>query len=474
MQIMTGVRDFGKIEYAEVDMDSFSVFVGNNNSGKTYMMQLIYGLRKNLRKYVHNYQSDHLAQIRKEADNGKVLLDAAMAKELEKFLNEILEKNKEKIVRSIFNENISIGRLYVKFLFDEEEKMEYLLFNSEEKKVLLDEIKKNLYMNEKRRQLVLENLNDLSAEERNWYTILIVNHIQKGRRETESVMSTIALDEFQPFHIIIREMLKLFMVDSRRILFMPASRTGLLMLYKEYFAHKADEAVQLLGGDNIENNDAVNIGLTQPVYEFIRFMQTFQSDLGAAKRNESLICFMEKHLIEGKVYQNQGNQALYQGKDTEKGIPLYLSSSMVNELTPALYALQSASQKDYLIWDEIETSLHPQKQMELVRLLSRMSNHGVRLIVSMHSDTMATKINNLCMLSYSKNLKEKQAEILEKVGLEPEDLLQKRIHIYQFTNDESGKSHATELLYNEFTGYEFSQFHDSVSKLFQETKLIME
>lgn len=52
MQIMTGVRDFGKIEYAEVDMDSFSVFVGNNNSGKTYMMQLIYGLRKNLRKYV--------------------------------------------------------------------------------------------------------------------------------------------------------------------------------------------------------------------------------------------------------------------------------------------------------------------------------------------------------------------------------------------------------------------------------------
>ena len=179
MQIMTGVRDFGKIEYAEVDMDSFSVFVGNNNSGKTYMMQLIYGLRKNLRKYVHNYQSDHLAQIRKEADNGKVLLDAAMAKELEKFLNEILEKNKEKIVRSIFNENISIGRLYVKFLFDEEEKMEYLLFNSEEKKVLVDEIKKYLYMNEKRSHLVLEYLNDVCAEERNWYTILIVNHIQK-------------------------------------------------------------------------------------------------------------------------------------------------------------------------------------------------------------------------------------------------------------------------------------------------------
>lgn len=59
-----------------------------------------------------------------------------------------------------------------------------------------------------------------------------------------------------------------------------------------------------------------------------------------------------------------------------RGIPLYLSSSMINELAPAFYVLQSASWKDYLIWDEIDTSLHPQKQMELVRLLSRMSNHG--------------------------------------------------------------------------------------------------
>lgn len=216
------------------------------------------------------------------------------------------------------------------------------------------------------------------------------------------------------------------------------------------------------------------MGLTQPVYEFLRFIQTFQADQRRIERNRKLIQFIEDHLIDGKICLNQGNQVLYQGKGIDRGIPLYLSSSMINELTPALYALESSSQNDYLIWDEIETSLHPEKQMELVRLLSRMSNSGMKLIVSTHSDTMATKINNLCMLSYSKSLKSRREEILEKAGLEAEDLLQNRIHIYQFTNDENGKSHVSELIYNEFTGYEFTQFNDSVERLFQETKLIME
>ena len=38
------VRGFGKIESADIDMSNLVIFVGENNSGKTYLMQLIYGL----------------------------------------------------------------------------------------------------------------------------------------------------------------------------------------------------------------------------------------------------------------------------------------------------------------------------------------------------------------------------------------------------------------------------------------------
>ena len=42
------VKNFGKIEYADISLSNFVVFVGNNNSGKTMMMQLIYGIRDEL------------------------------------------------------------------------------------------------------------------------------------------------------------------------------------------------------------------------------------------------------------------------------------------------------------------------------------------------------------------------------------------------------------------------------------------
>ncbi len=38
------VRDFGKIEYADIDLSQLDIFIGDNNSGKTYLMQLICGL----------------------------------------------------------------------------------------------------------------------------------------------------------------------------------------------------------------------------------------------------------------------------------------------------------------------------------------------------------------------------------------------------------------------------------------------
>ena len=48
MKIVLGVKKFGKIKEANIDISNFTIFVGNNNSGKSYMMQLIYGVLKEI------------------------------------------------------------------------------------------------------------------------------------------------------------------------------------------------------------------------------------------------------------------------------------------------------------------------------------------------------------------------------------------------------------------------------------------
>ncbi len=44
LSIRVDVRKFAKIEKASVKIGDFSLFVGDNNSGKTLMMELIYGI----------------------------------------------------------------------------------------------------------------------------------------------------------------------------------------------------------------------------------------------------------------------------------------------------------------------------------------------------------------------------------------------------------------------------------------------
>ena len=48
MQIWLGVENFAKIEHAKVCMNRYTLLVGQNNSGKTFLMQLMQGVTSKL------------------------------------------------------------------------------------------------------------------------------------------------------------------------------------------------------------------------------------------------------------------------------------------------------------------------------------------------------------------------------------------------------------------------------------------
>lgn len=110
-------------------------------------------------------------------------------------------------------------------------------------------------------------------------------------------------------------------------------------------------------------------------------------------------------------------------------------------------------------------------------MLIRLNNKGYRLVVSTHSDTMATKINNLLLLSFADLSDLEKKEKLKHLNLEEEDLLRsKDIHVYQFENQEDGRSIVRELAFRTtpYTGYDFSQFANNVQELYEESLTVME
>ena len=56
------VKNFGKIEEAHVEIAPLTLFVGDNNSGKSYIMTLIYGLL-NIYFYFDKYVFDEKSEV---------------------------------------------------------------------------------------------------------------------------------------------------------------------------------------------------------------------------------------------------------------------------------------------------------------------------------------------------------------------------------------------------------------------------
>lgn len=108
MNIIIGVEKFGKIEKAEITLGKLVLFVGENNSGKTYMMQLLYGV---ISKIINHYEI-----LMAQYEKGTVKYTVTPEKILlwEKEINEYLDKEKKTIIRDIFYRDIPIGSIYMK------------------------------------------------------------------------------------------------------------------------------------------------------------------------------------------------------------------------------------------------------------------------------------------------------------------------------------------------------------------------
>ena len=132
------VEDYGKIKSAQVEILPLTLFVGDNNSGKSYLLALLWGIEffgvEGLigREYSQSQENDKLIawiqkQIESTIENGKqtVYLEE-VAELLQVVLNHELEKNKNNLVRKIFNsENINIGKLCIELRDIEKKKLHF-------------------------------------------------------------------------------------------------------------------------------------------------------------------------------------------------------------------------------------------------------------------------------------------------------------------------------------------------------------
>ena len=109
------VAGYGKIESAEIEMAPLTLFVGDNNSGKSYLMSLLWGilnleevfagtgsaLETEAEEWLLRWVKEQMETAREQG--GHTVQASEIGSELQTVLQARIECHKDKLVKAIFN-----------------------------------------------------------------------------------------------------------------------------------------------------------------------------------------------------------------------------------------------------------------------------------------------------------------------------------------------------------------------------------
>jgi predicted ATPase len=442
------VEDFAKIKKAHLKVSDMTFFIGDNNSGKSYLMTLLYGimnrsffnfLLQNIGKKGAYFIPKVESLIALSNDTKRIFLAVDEIKIVEDIVNEVLDEKKEAFINQLFNENISIGK--IKLIFSKNLKIAFASKNS----------------------LSNEDIN-LSIENYQYgYRSAFYNTDDGYGMKTSAGVSSKRENQdyylWSAFLICHTVNILLGTDDSFMPVYLPASRTGFMLTYKTII------------GDSIESKFSRNQKntnqdiLTMPVIEFLKLISSLTKDRIFSSRN-AVISFIEENILSGKIITRKMpvSDYCYLPQGISDALPLYVSSGVVTETTPLLLVLKY-TQANCLIIEEPEISLHPSLQHNMARTLVKIVNSEMPVIVSTHSDIIFQHINNMIALNSHSN----RNVIMSEMKYDTDDLIDAgKVSVYQFRV----KKNITEIDKIEWRqdgGYKADTFIDSLSEILNKT-----
>jgi predicted ATPase len=442
MNFTFAVEDFGKIKEACCDVADMTLFIGDNNSGKSYLMTLLYGLAGgaflDLIMKKPGPHSDYFIPIIKECMserriNERYFLTEKDLMHIEDSVNSLLDEKKEEFVKGVFNKGIPIGRIRLRF------------HHEDPIAVLCARMPPNNEL-----EMVIEKYAKKRAG-----SVMEMGHVFKTEKQDISNLAA----------ILMSWAVRICMGTDRTSLsvYLPASRTGFMLTYKLLISNSLSKAFSPNSGDG-NGNPAV---LTTPVIDFMKLLGSLVnrgSNISAERL--PVARFIEKNILNGKIIAREMPipDYNYQPKGMKISLPLHISSGVVTEITPLLLVIKNCFMNCLMI-EEPEMCLHPALQRSMARVLIKIANAGIPCIVSTHSDIIVQHINNMLRLHDSP----RKENVLPKLKYDQDDAISReRISVYQFIARDTATK-ISKIEWNCCDGFRAGTFIDSLTKIMDET-----
>ena len=454
------VKYFGPLIEADISLRPLTVFIGENNAGKSYTALLHYAIfasfsrsrrfhRFALSKWMHRPSPSELGEQEQKE------LNALLANQKEAHFEE-LPKGIQQAVDTVFKQ---LCEQLPEQLSSEIQRC----FGSE----LADLIRPRCH---KRFELIIESSQlDLRLE----------FGFQGGRLTLRNATYSLKGIKFPlDSRYMAEDHLYIFLVNNlvqhclRDLLetpyYFPAARSGILQSHKA-LAGIMVSRLPLIGIEPIEIPR-----LTGVVTDFISDLLNLEKGPRITRYRKStslseITAFLEQEISRGTIDIDQpvsgADYPEFVYEMNRNRIPIHRTSSMVSEIAPIVLFLKYViGPNDMLIIEEPEAHLHPGNQRILARAISRMANAGLHVLVTTHSDYFLQQLSN-CIRMSSKSSVAKSLGYTKKDQLPSESV---GAYLFSFRKGRPG-TQAVELSVSKSEGIPENDFVRIAEAIYDET-----
>lgn len=449
------VSGYGKIERAAVEPAPLTLFVGDNNSGKSYLLSLLWGIQNLgvealLGKRVESEETEaervlsdwmkKQIQIVCRQGSSQVCADE-IAEVLQTVLNEGVQRNKDRLVEMIFNSpDVSMEELEIELKDLDEVTLHFTMsLDRWEGKTGLFEVKDDRGRG------------------------FITSYSKKERMEADRDFLVSVL------HMIFSLVMDIEPMENGAVntgIYLPAARTG-FMLTKDLINKVGRNTVFNLGVKREEISP-----FTRPVNQFLDVMNDLTLQGRGREEYQEIIEELERGMAEGMIeFSGLPNREIaYVPAGQQKEIPLRVVSAVVTELSPLILILKHMRSFGMLFYEEPEICLHPHLQQKMAGVICRLVNARLNMVVTTHSDLILQHINNMICLPQRQDAE----EICRRFDYVPGDLLEaKQVRVYQLTAKTEGKTVVEELTCGKY-GFAIPTFNNALDRIMDEAYAIQE
>ena len=394
--VQISVQNFGPIAHADIALRPLTVFVGESNTGKTYLAALIYALHQNfegLTRFPRLHQTIFLMTGRYRWPRGRPDIQACLEERqdvLEKLnvpgkpfkFSDLPQSLRAQLQRNLDNSESLDDPL--KRCFDIESISELIRSTSGSPH---NEMAATLEVREDKQTCWTFNMRNCEAE------TTVNGHVD----ENTVLLSAqeLAGREILDFGEFMR-LLRVYRGEIAEAYYLPAARSGIMQSHR-VIARSLVKSATRVGVDRFREIPTFS-GM---VADFLEQIIGYEDRNGDWDEMTSIANLLEMEVLRGKIEVKRAvaegyPEFLYRPKDTARPLRMSQSSSMVSELAPlALFLRGIVRSGDLLIIEEPESHLHPGAQTAIALTLARLVRAGVRVVVTTHSSWFLQQIANL-------------------------------------------------------------------------------